>query len=210
MKNVNAKSTKSSTKSIIIKLCIAIIIGGILGAVLGFLYFIQEQNGASNLLANLLATIQNFIFPILIITTILAIALQEFFLAKLKKICEKLPDAEDEEFNQLDYAEERTGAILQSINVLSQVICIVVLSFGYSFDYLANGSLIPLGSCIVFLICFFYDALEQVRYIKLIQNPPQRSKAMCPPPSSNNSGWKVAMRQKKKSFTRAHTKHLHA
>lgn len=168
-RNINAKSTKSSTKSIVIKLCIAIIIGGILGAVLGFLNFIQEQNGASNLLTHLLATIQRFIFPVLIITTVLAISLQEFFLAKLKKICAKLPGAEDEEFDQLDYEEERTGAILQSINVLSQVICIVALSFGYSFDYLANGSLIPLGSCIVFLTCFFYDAMEQVRYIKLVQ-----------------------------------------
>ena len=145
------------------------IIGGLLGAVLGFLHFMQLQNNPSKFLGHLLTAIQNYIFPVLIITTILAIALQEFFLAKLKKICWKLPDAEDEDFDQLDYEEERTGAILQSINVLSQVVCIVVLSFGYSFDYLANGSLIPLGSCIVFLICFFYDALEQVRYIKLIQ-----------------------------------------
>lgn len=145
------------------------IVGGILGAVLGFLHFIQLENSPSEFLEHLLTTIQNYIFPVLIITTVLAIALQEFFLAKLKKICAKLPDAEDEEFDQLDYEEERTGAILQSINVLSQVVCIVVLSFGYSFDYLANGSLIPLGSCIVFLICFFYDAMEQVRYIKLIQ-----------------------------------------
>lgn len=167
--NKNTKSTKSNIKSIVIKLCIAMIVGGILGAVLGFLHFIQLENSPSEFLEHLLTTIQNYIFPVLIITTVLAIALQEFFLAKLKKICAKLPDAEDEEFDQLDYEEERTGAILQSINVLSQVVCIVVLSFGYSFDYLANGSLIPLGSCIVFLICFFYDAMEQVRYIKLIQ-----------------------------------------
>lgn len=56
---------------------------------------------------------------------------------------------------------------MQLINILSQVLSIVLLAFGYSFDYLKN--LLALTTCAIFIACFVYDGLMQARYIKLLQ-----------------------------------------
>ncbi len=58
-----------------------------------------------------------------------------------------------------------------AVNVLSQVLSVIILSAGYSVQYIENtekpeGFLI---SCILFLICFADDGMWQVRYIKTEQ-----------------------------------------
>ena len=71
-----------------------------------------------------------------------------------------------------EYEEEKYGAWLTGVNVLSQVLCILILAFGYSLDYIGSGgstSITFLWACILFLSCFFYDGIMQVRYVKLVQ-----------------------------------------
>ena len=90
----------------------------------------------------------------------------------MKNICNRIENAEDEEFHRLDYEEERYGAILQCINVVAQVLCIALLGSGYSMRYIHDGrtSLIKfLTACVLFLICFFYSGMAQARYVKLLQ-----------------------------------------
>ena len=57
--------------------------------------------------------------------------------------------------------------MLMTSNLLSYIGGIVLLAFGYSMDYLHHS--IALGTCLIFLICVFYDGIMQARYIKLLQ-----------------------------------------
>lgn len=145
------------------------VVGAILGGFLGFAHFALPAESSATISTQLRSSLHPLIFPGLVTITLISVISQEICFARLKKICFSLIDADDEEFDLLDYEEEQNGAILQTINTLSQIACIILLSFGYSFDYLSQ-SIVALGSCLVFLICFFYDGFIQTRYVKLLQN----------------------------------------
>lgn len=159
----------SSVKKSLLKMLAGACVGAILGGFLGFAHFTLPAESSATISTQLRSSLHPLIFPGLVIITLISVISQEIYFARLKKICFSLRDADDEKFDLLDYEEEKNGAILQTINTLSQVFCIVLLSFGYSFDYLSQ-SIVALGSCIAFLICFFYDGFIQTRYIKLLQN----------------------------------------
>ena len=150
------------------KIAAGTVFGAILGVIAGILLSLINNNDSFNQAVQKLNTgIQNMIFPGLILITVLSIILQEIYYSRLKNICYRLADAEDEEFDELDYKEEKTGAVLMTSNLLSYIGSIILLAFGYSIDYLHHS--IALGACFVFLICVFYDGIMQARYIKLLQ-----------------------------------------
>lgn len=56
------------------------------------------------------------------------------------------------------------------MNILSQVLCVIVLSAGYSTKYIETAAKLPfLWACIIFILCYIYDSFWQIRYIRLIQ-----------------------------------------
>lgn len=165
--NANKAKKKSSIRGFLIKISIAALIGAILGACFGISHFSDSGKTPVLISPQLTTSVQPFILPGLILITILSIVSQEFYVSRLKKICAKMADAGDDLFEQLDFEEEKNGAILLGINIFSQGICIILFAFGYSFDYLKN--LFSLNACIVFLICTCYNGCTQARYIKLIQ-----------------------------------------
>ena len=162
----NKIKKKTSVRRFLFKISVAALIGAILGACFGI--FPPDSGSTPELISREISTsIQPFIFPGLILITILSIGSQEFYFSKLKKICTEMEDAEDELFDLLDFKEEKGGAILLGINIFSQGICIILFAFGYSFDYLKN--FFALNTCIIFLLCTCYNGAMQARYIKLIQ-----------------------------------------
>lgn len=161
------KEKTSSVKSTLLKMLAGAVVGGILGGFFAAFHYAQLNGIGVGDFGKWLTSIRQIIFPGLIIITVLSIVSQEIYYARLKKVCGKLTEAEDEEFDKLDYEEEKMGAILQGINILSQVLCIVIMSFGYSYEYFTN--IIALGSCFLFIVCFFYDGIMQARYVKLLQ-----------------------------------------
>lgn len=167
------KKTKTTTeektrgiRDLLFKMLVSAVIGGILGLLIGYLHF-SQQGDLPAFTSRWLALIQGLILPGLLIITLLSIILQESIFRKLKEVSGLLEAAEDEDFHRLDYEEERIGALLVGANVMSQVLCIVLFSFGYSFDYLKD--LPALSSCLVFIICFVYCGCMQARYIQLTQ-----------------------------------------
>lgn len=54
---------------------------------------------------------------------------------------------------ELDYEEEKWGAWTSGVNLVSQVACIIILSFGYSLKYIESGkSRCFLFACIIFIL----------------------------------------------------------
>ena len=173
---------RSKTKNSYLKLMMIMLVGMFIGGILGgwgYYFFGGKQENIGVFASEILAQIQNFILPILVVITILAIILGEYSLRKMKVIAEKISQSEDEECDILEYEEEKIGAFGLNVNVISQILSILVLSTGYSSSYLeivkGNISWFLYG-CIVFILCNVYNGIWQIRYVKLIQkiNPDKK------------------------------------
>lgn len=163
------KAKKSNYFSATWKMLLAVVIGGIAGGVLAVTYELSKK-GIDEGLRSITGTIQHYIFPALLIIAVMTVAIGEYSLRKLKKVYKEMEEADEERFEELDYEEERWGAWASGINVVSQVCCIIVLSFGYSLKYIkSDSSGYFMGACITFVLCYFYDMYLSVRYVKMVQ-----------------------------------------
>ncbi len=94
--------------------------------------------------------------------------------------------------------KKKNGAWTSGVNLVSQVACIIILSFGYSLKYIESGkSRYFLFACIIFILCYFYDIYLSVRYVKAIQAAHPEKKVIQLQANLRNSGWKAVMKQKK-------------
>ena len=102
-------------------IALACVIGGVIGGVTGAIRFVLLSRGVAVSGDWVLQQIRSQLVPILGIIFAVTVILEELCFHKLKGICEKQITAEDEECDQLEYEEERTGAFGTNLNVLSQV-----------------------------------------------------------------------------------------
>ena len=126
-----------NTKKTIVRMLAAMLIGGVIGGVSTVVYeivFGEDFSGRS--LSLLTEVTRRLMVPGLLSVLVFSIAAYEICFKKLRNVCDRIEDAEDEEFHRLDYEEERYGAILQCINVVTQVLCIALLGSGYSMRYI--------------------------------------------------------------------------
>lgn len=172
----------SKAKNSYLKLIMIMLVGALIGGIIGgggYYFFGREQKNIADFLSEMVWQIQNFILPILIGITIISIILREYSLRKMNIIPEKIYQSDDEECDIWEYEEEKMGAFGLNVNVLTQVLSILVLSMGYSANYLEmiKGNINWfLYGCIVFLLCNVYNGVWQIRYVKLIQkiNPDKK------------------------------------
>lgn len=163
------KAKKSSYFSATWKMLAAVLAGGIAGGCISVFYEIY-RNGIETGARSVIGVIQYGMFPALLFIAVVTIAVGEYSLYRLKAVYKEMEEADEERFEELDYEEERWGAWASGINVVSQVACIVILSFGYSLKYIRSDSGRHfIFSCIIFILCYFYDMYLSVRYIKAIQ-----------------------------------------
>ncbi len=147
------------------------LVGGVLGAG-AYMFLDNWGQGLEGTASQLYSGLQALILPVLAVLLVLSVLAGEITCGKLKKIETQLPDAEDEESDRLEYEEEKWGALSMNLNVLSQVLCIIILAAGYSSNYLASSEAARGGflyACIVFILCMVYDSIWQIRSVKLVQ-----------------------------------------
>ena len=163
------KEKKSSYFTATWKMLAAVIIGGIAGGVSVVIYELMKK-GIDAGIRTINGTIQQYIFPALIIIAVVTVVVGEYSLYRLKNVYKEMKDADEDRFYELDYEEEKWGAWTSGVNLVSQVACIIILSFGYSLKYIESGkSRYFLFACIIFILCYFYDLHLSVRYVKAIQ-----------------------------------------
>lgn len=168
-KKAELKKTNSYKRMGLVMLCSAAG-GGVLGIVMFVILSDNMVGNIKNGTALALTGIQQIMIPVLAVITIVSIVYGELNLRKLRGIGRRLLETEDEECDQWEYTEEKTGAYGMIVNLLSQILCILILSAGYSIEYIADrnaGNM--LTACVIFLICYAYDGFWQVRYVKVIQ-----------------------------------------
>ena len=141
-----------------------LLIGALAGGVLGagaYMILSSWGQGFEGTAAQLYSGLQASILPVLAVLLVLSVLAGE-----------QLPEAEDEESDRLEYEEEKWGALSLNLNIISQVLCIIILSAGYSSNYLDSSEAARNGflyACIVFIICMAYDSFWQIRYVRLVQ-----------------------------------------
>lgn len=152
-------------------IALACVIGGVIGGVTGAIRFVLLSRGVAVSGDWVLQQIRSLLVPILGIIFAVTVILEELCFHKLKGICEKQVTAEDEECDQLEYEEERTGAFGTNLNVLSQVVSIFFLTFGYSMKYIEadDHAYSFLVACVIFVVSYIYIYFWQIRYVKLLQ-----------------------------------------
>ena len=163
---------RASYKNGVIKMFLLVIIGMVIGGVTGKLYFTFGEN-MTGVTGSFLVVITKIMLPLLSLITVITVLGGEYCYNRLKKIGVKILETEYEECDKWEYEEERWGGILVNLGVVSQVLCFVILSTGYSIHYIQEVSDQRRGqflvSCIIFIICYFYNAIAQTRYVKLVQ-----------------------------------------
>ena len=158
-------------KKISMKMLLAMLAGGVFGGTAGVLFFYFGKN-AEEFLKEGTSLLQSMILPGMVLITGASVLAEEICLGKLKAVCHQIDGAEEEEADLISYQEEKYGAILQCINVASQVLCITILASGYQAGYIESSNknaVAFLAACVLFCLCFFYDGITQARYIKLLQ-----------------------------------------
>lgn len=160
-----------SVKKVSIKMLLATLFGAVLGGFFGaFMYWFHGD--IDGFLKAWQKSMQSILVPGLALVAVCSVLAGEICLRKLRNICQKIGTADEEEADLISYQEEKYGAVLQCINVVSQVLCIFILANGYQLKYIESGNKNAVNfliACVLFVICFFYDAIIQTRYIKLLQ-----------------------------------------
>lgn len=158
-----------------VKMGFHMLLGAVFGGVLGFGFawiFRNLDGGVEGMMDVFLIQAQRLILPLLIVITIVTVVIGEITCKKLKKICGELLNAEDEEADVLEYEEEKVGAFGLNVGNLSQALCILVISVGYSSEYIGSAASAKNGffiAALVFILCLAYCGVWQIRYVKTIQ-----------------------------------------
>ena len=110
-----------NTKKTIVRMLAAMLIGGVIGGVSTVVYeivFGEDFSGRS--LSLLTEVTRRLMVPGLLSVLVVSIAAYEICFKKLRNVCDRIEDAEDEEFHRLDYeegmAQARYVKLLQKVH----------------------------------------------------------------------------------------------
>lgn len=169
------KTKKMGTyKKLVLILLAGAAIGGAGGAVLGACVEIFGPGIAAGAedMPDMMGVLQQVMLPLIVGIGAAGILIGEYSIWKLKDIGENIAGADDEMCDLLEYQYERTGAFGMKANIITQALCILALSVGYSMKYIrteASQNNHFLLVCILFMLYFAYTGFWQARYVKCIQ-----------------------------------------
>lgn len=166
--NINKKKNTS------IRFTLKMLLWAAVGGLLGFLasWFGMQTEMVGRFFSGLTVGIQSIMLPLVIVITVAGIVFGEVMLRKMKHIADQLLCAEDEACDELEYQEERVGSFGLNGSNLVQALCILAVSVGYSRSYLSGteqNAVDFMLTMAVFLVCFLYEGIWQMRYVKMIQ-----------------------------------------
>ncbi|MDO4272772.1 MAG: DUF3169 family protein [Eubacteriales bacterium] len=144
-------------------------LGGLLG--IGFVYFNADDWGDG--FKGIFRIIRGNLLPILVMVFIISVVYGEIVLRKMKALTGSLSRAEDEESDRLEYELDQVGNAGVIANNILSVLAILILSTGYSLQYISDvvkeEKIFVLSAFVIFVIHSAYGGYWQMRYVKLVQ-----------------------------------------
>ena len=152
---------------LLLLLCTAI--GGVTGAVITWVNMDGIGTGAQGFILAL----RTAMLPLLLVLFLLDVIIGETVLKVNAALGRQLENAQDEEGDAIEYNLELMSAIALISGTAISVLSLIILSTGYSMDYIANVSGNQgrrlMGAFAVFVIGNAYHGWWQLRYIKGLQ-----------------------------------------
>ena len=152
---------------LLLLLCTAI--GGVTGAVITWVNMDGIGTGAQGFILAL----RTAMLPLLLVLFLLDVIIGETVLKVNAALGRQLENAQDEEGDAIEYNLELMSAIALISGTAISVLSLIILSTGYSMDYIANVSGNQgrrlMGAFVVFVIGNAYHGWWQLRYIKGLQ-----------------------------------------
>lgn len=151
--------------------------GGLLG--FGCVYIGMDSLGElfkalSNAARDHLIWIQAFFLAV-------SVLLLEPVLHRYRTLGRELEDAEDEQGDLLEYRMEKLSALGMTVSIAGMVLAMILLSTGYSMDYIESlsisGNKMLLAVFALFILNCVYNGFWQVRYVKSVQKVYPNQKA---------------------------------
>lgn len=165
---IKKKKMNTYIKYILI-LLVSLLIGGCIGLFISFFNMDSIGDGTWSFVKQL----RGFMFPLLTAIGLVSILFGEYVLKKNKELGERLHYSEDEESDSIEYEIEKVGAWGTVGNTVFSVLSLLVLSTGYSLEYIKSlnetDNMWLLASFMVFIVESFYSGFWQIRFIKGIQ-----------------------------------------
>lgn len=155
------------------KMVLFLLAGAAIGAVIGILGWMILSTGiAEGTGAAMLESFQQMMLPLMFLLAAAGFLIGEYSVWKMKNIGQRIVDTQDEECDRWEYEYEKTGAVGVISGLVTQALCVLVLSAGYSIKYIGteesrSGNFLLV--CLVFILYFMYADFWQVRYIKNLQ-----------------------------------------
>lgn len=147
------------------------LVGGMIGGIMGAAHGVMGES-IQDAMQRFMVQMQALILPGLIVIAVLSVLIGELNIHKLKGVGKMILTTEDEACDAWEYEEEKVTAFTTNMNTLSQVFCVIILSFGYSLNYIQSNHAVSnnfLIACCIFIACYVYDGFLSVRMIKIIQ-----------------------------------------
>lgn len=190
---------KSKKKlNVYVKVGLIMLVSAAVGGLFGFgSAFFLDSKGTEirNVMADALNAMRIMIFPLLAVLTVVSVFWGERSIRRMKQLYEKKKTAQEQEYDLLDAEEERIDAAGMVGNTISQALCFIILSFGYSGKYIADderGRIWFLAACVIWLVCYAYDCFWQVRMVKLVQKEHSEMQAADPSSTKFQQQWLAA------------------
>lgn len=168
---MNTGKRKSPSIKFVLKMLVWMLIGGILGFAMS--WFGGQADNVGQFFAVVVRSVQSAMIPLVTLVTVSGILFGEIVLKKIKQIEERLRYAEDEECDELEYQEEYIGAWGLNGSNFAMALAILINSVGYSRNYISGSRETAFRfmiAVVIFVVCFFYEGLWQMRYVKVIQS----------------------------------------
>lgn len=153
----------------IVTLAAVLLVSGALGAAAAH-FKIENWDGAFDVF---LGVIRGNMTVILLVLSVICITYEEVILHKMKALGGQIPGAEDAEGDRLEFEMEQLGGVGNIASNLFSVLSILVLSTGYSIDYIKSldrkENIWLMAAFAIFIIGTIYQGFWQFRYIKTVQ-----------------------------------------
>lgn len=165
--------TKKKNMNTYIKYILMLLVSLVIGGCIGFLISFFNPDSIGDGAWDIVKQLRIFMFPLLIVIGLVSILQGEYILKRNKGLGKKLHVAGDEESDSIEYEIEKVGAWGMIGNTVFNVLSLLVLSTGYSMEYIESldgtGNKWLLASFFVFIVESFYMGFWQIRFVKGIQ-----------------------------------------
>lgn len=165
---MKTKKKMNTYVKLLLLLLAGAVVGGIVGAASAMVSFQPVGSG----MEGIIGFIRSQLLPVMIFLTVALIFGGEYTLSTMERLGKDLEEAE-EDYEEREEAYEKIGSNGMIYHTILSVLSLLLLSTGYSMDYMEQLQKIELIFLLitfgVFLLQSIYQGIWQVRYVKLVQ-----------------------------------------